>query len=232
MKKRQARELIKEFKLFFHCGAQLFFPERCAACDVTIDEMFKRNICEDCWQRIYDPKTEIWSTPKHFPSIAVSLGHYASPLGQLIKMSKFHAKPFPLPCFEELVKTQQAFFKAQKLDALCAVPGVRRRIQQRCFDLPVFLAQYISRRFDIPMKQAWLLRNISTQAQSGLKGTKRKQSFEGVFHATTHVKEKRILIIDDVMTTRSTLKAVARELHSKGARQVFTLCLARSNNEQ
>jgi len=92
------------------------------------------------------------------------------------------------------------------------------------------LAREIGRRTHVPVENA-LRRVRNTAAQAGLTSAKRRLNVSGAFRAKKRaaLAGRRVLLIDDVMTTGATAASCARALARAGARQVTLLTLARAD---
>jgi len=116
----------------------------------------------------------------------------------------------------------------QRFDAIAPVPLHWRRKWQRGFNQAELLARSLARRSGIPMLRA-LRRVHSTATQAGLSNTRRRSNVAKAFHVRKNMAlaGKRILLIDDVMTTGSTAAACAVALKRAGAVKVSLLTVAR-----
>jgi ComF family protein len=98
---------------------------------------------------------------------------------------------------------------------------------KRGFNQSELLARLLARRTGLPLLKA-LSRPRSTRAQAGLSNHARRMNVTRAFRARP-VEGKRILLIDDVMTTGSTATACAQALKRAGARRVALLTVARAD---
>ena len=115
----------------------------------------------------------------------------------------------------------------ERFDAMAPAPLHWRRQWQRGFNQSELLARDLARRTGIPVVHA-LRRVRSTSIQAGLINTARRKNVAGAFCARPRlVAGKRILLIDDVMTTGSTAAACASALKRAGAARVALLTVAR-----
>ncbi len=116
----------------------------------------------------------------------------------------------------------------QRFDAIAPVPLHWRRRWQRGFNQAELLARSLTKRSGIPLLRA-LRRVHSTQTQAGLSNTSRRGNVAKAFRVRrgAAVEGKRILLIDDVMTTGSTAAACAVALKRAGAAKVSLLTVAR-----
>jgi ComF family protein len=116
-------------------------------------------------------------------------------------------------------------------DALVPVPLHWTRLFQRRFNQSAELARAISRQRKVPVIDDTLLRVRATPPQVGLARDERAKNVHGAFSVEktvrAKVKGKRIVLIDDVLTTGATANACARVLRRAGATKVDVLTLAR-----
>lgn len=114
-------------------------------------------------------------------------------------------------------------------DAIVPVPLHRFRLMQRRFNQSALLARALSQRCEVPMEAHILLRVRRTPSQGGLSAAGRRRNVQGAFTVTDSekLKGKRLVLVDDVMTTGATLESCARTLKRAGAVRVDAVCLAR-----
>lgn len=127
-----------------------------------------------------------------------------------------YARPFS--CF---VADALAFHKLDAPDCITWVPVSRARRRHRGYDQAELLARELGRRLAIPV-EGLLEKQIDNKAQSGLRAEERRANVLGVYQATRpeRIAGKRILLIDDVVTTGSTLEECSRVLCTAGATEV------------
>lgn len=118
----------------------------------------------------------------------------------------------------------------EAFDVIVPMPLHWRKRWQRGFNQSELLARQIGKRAHLPVRTA-LRRVRYTGAQAGLTSAKRRLNVSGAFNAkaSANLAGKRILLIDDVMTTGATAASAARALKRAGARHVTLLTLARAD---
>jgi ComF family protein len=161
---------------------------------------------------------------------AASFGLYEGSLRRLIHLYKYSGmKPLAgrlAECMERALAVDAGF------DAVVAVPLHWRKQWNRGFNQSELLARHIAKRRGIPVLAA-LRRRRSTAVQAGLAIAGRRRNVAGAFtlrsggKAEAALAGKRILLIDDVMTTGATASACASVLKRAGAKSVSLLTLAR-----
>lgn len=116
-------------------------------------------------------------------------------------------------------------------DMIVPVPLHYTRLVSRGFNQSAWLGQGIARRAGLPCRVDLLKRRRRTPTQGGLSAKARRRNVAGAFavseRAARQVRDKRILLVDDVLTTGATLSACTYALKRAGARQVDVLVLAR-----
>ncbi|HLG99913.1 MAG TPA: ComF family protein [Bryobacteraceae bacterium] len=157
---------------------------------------------------------------------AYSFGFYEEELRELIHLFKYgRIQTLAQPLGGLLAA---AFPREQSFDLIVPMPLHWRKRWQRGFNQSALLAREMGRRTNIPVANS-LRRVKSTAAQAGLTNAKRRLNVSGAFEARRRaaLNGKRVLVIDDVMTTGATAASCARALKRAGAAQVTLLTLAR-----
>jgi ComF family protein len=109
------------------------------------------------------------------------------------------------------------------------VPLHRWRIWKRGFNQSGLVARELGRRWNLETDCGILRRVRPTQPLKGLNHTQRRKAVAGAFRASCpdRVKGKKIILIDDVLTSGSTAEACAKALRRAGAGQIELICWAR-----
>ena len=114
-------------------------------------------------------------------------------------------------------------------DVLIPVPLHKLRLLKRGFNQAYELGAYASRLLKIPMRTNGLERLRNTQAQSGLTRKQRRRNMRGAFYWQGSGKPgQHVALIDDVMTTGTTVNECARVLKKAGAKRVDVWVAARA----
>jgi ComF family protein len=121
-------------------------------------------------------------------------------------------------------------FSIADYSLIIPVPLHPKRLRERGFNQAVILAREISRRFSIPLDYLTLRRQVFTEPQVNLGKDQRTANVRGAF-AVKHEKKvqgQKIILVDDVFTTGSTVRECAGALMAHGAAEVAVLTLARA----
>lgn len=113
-------------------------------------------------------------------------------------------------------------------DVWLPMPLHVNRLNERGFNQAVEIARELSRLTGIATQPAWAARERDTPPQAGLKREARRKNMRGAFSCKADVNGLRIGIVDDVMTTGSTLDALAQTLKQAGAKEVSCWVVARA----
>ncbi len=109
------------------------------------------------------------------------------------------------------------------------IPLSKKRLKERGFNQSEEIAKELSKFLEIPMASNVLLKIKETLPQVELSKNGREENIKGVFvvRIKDPIKEKNILLVDDVLTTGSTLAEAARCLKDAGAKHVWGITVAR-----
>jgi ComF family protein len=227
----------------------LIFPDDCRICEQPLTNITRIPVCPACLALPKPLQAEFFCRACRTPFVddypldeydlctvcreglanfdaAYSFGSYEGTLQQLIhffKYAKVETLGQPLSRF-----LLQALPLEANFDLIIAMPMHWRKRWERGFNQAELLAAPVARRYGLPLANN-LRRARYTRSQAGLTESGRRENLRGSFrlHRPEQIKGKRILLIDDVFTTGSTLRAAAAILKSAGAAHVAALTLAR-----
>jgi ComF family protein len=115
------------------------------------------------------------------------------------------------------------------VDVLVPVPLHKSRLRERGFNQAALLAHQLARQVDVAVDEQTLVRQRATASQVDLDSEERKKNVRDAFRCTASaLADRRVLLIDDVCTTGSTLEACAAALKDSGIQCVQALTLARA----
>jgi ComF family protein len=121
-------------------------------------------------------------------------------------------------------------FPSDAFQSILPVPLHPKRLRERSFNQSVILARPLAKGVGLPIDLDAVERVLHTSPQSASTVAERRKNLQGAFRVRRpdRVRDRSILVFDDVYTTGATLEELARSLLSAGARQVSGLTLARS----
>jgi ComF family protein len=116
------------------------------------------------------------------------------------------------------------------MDLIIPVPLHPKRLRWRGFNQSLLLARRVSHMYQVPIDPFLLYRNRETPPQTQLTEDERRKNVRGAFAIASGeaLKEKNVLLVDDVYTSGATVNECCRVLVRGGAREVYVLTLART----
>lgn len=235
---------------FLNALIDFVFPPLCHNCKAFIPDAGALHICPACREQIQlitSPICHVCGIPfagtgddhacgkclTHQPSfdIARAAAVHEGDFRNLIHTFKYNRKihlrrPLALLAVELLT----GFVRQEKPELILPVPLHTERLRKRGFNQAILLGELLSREWKIPMERRTLLRLRRTEPQVALSAAERRDNVKGAFgiSATAKLTGKRILLLDDVMTTGSTVDECARTLKKAGASRVIVVTMARA----
>jgi ComF family protein len=120
---------------------------------------------------------------------------------------------------------------ASTAELVAAVPLARARQRERRFNQAALIARRLARLRRTPFSDRLLVRRRETQSQAGLTAEERERNVNGAFGMVDarKVKGKRVLLVDDILTTGATARECAAVLKRAGASYIGVLTVARAD---
>ena len=183
--------------------------------------------CERCAQ----PGSKLCSRCAHAPLAIdriVTPWRFGGALATAIRRLKFTGATHIARTLAPLWAPLLAAAVAETDGVIVPVPLHWRRRLQRGFDQTWLLARHACELAELPRPRSALLRLVAAPPQSTLPASDRADNVDGVFAARARVAGRTVILIDDVVTTGSTLSAAAQALREAGATEVIGVALARA----
>lgn len=165
------------------------------------------------------------TNPPPFQAAAAALS-YKFPVDAAIKAMKFHRKLHYAPALAHALAIAMQRLPGG-IDALLPVPLHWRRQAMRGFNQATELSKPLRRATGIPLL-ANVLRNRATPFQSVLVAKHRRHNLRSAFSVHGDVTAEHVLVVDDVITTGETCRALASVLLDAGVKNVSVLAVARA----
>jgi len=196
----------------------LVFPPRCGVCGAVGQE----DICSECLKKIS------FLRPTAFVH---SVGAYEGPLKSAILRFKFKKKAnLAEPLGVLMVKYLSRHLDMNKIDFIVPVPLHQSKFNERGFNQSELLSHVITKYYDVPTVSGMLFRTRRTFPQFDLPRMERFKNIKGAFEVkgANLLKERSVLLVDDIYTTGSTISECTRVLKDGGAGNVHILTLSRA----
>ena len=223
-------------------------PSFCLACDKPLGSAPDLLFCPDCLEKLHFIKSPLGpccgrvylvaaggdhhcgtclTTPRHFTR-ARALFLYEEPLKKVIHSFKYQGKTDSLPSFASFARNLPQFAEMKEVDLIVPVPLHPSRLRERGFNQALLLARAFFPK-DRRVTPNLLIRSRPTAPQTGFSGTARRINLKNAFAIIKphRLAGKKILLVDDVFTTGTTVNECARVLKKAGAIEVLVLTLAR-----
>lgn len=162
--------------------------------------------------------------PPHYDRTLAAF-NYGFPLDRLVQALKYAHRLAVADHFGSILAGLAVHAEA---DLIAPLPLHDERLRERGFNQALELARPVARATGLPLETEVVQRIRATPAQAGLPWKERIGNVRGAFHCTRDLSGRRVLLVDDVMTTGATLDECARTLKLHGAEKVTLLVVART----
>lgn len=230
----------------------LVYPRTCEVCKRPVDRP-GRYLCSDCLMRLpFIPRDGLCrqcgrdtvgldgeylceDCATHHPHFdrASSVLRFELDARELVNSFKFREKTYLLADFADFLEgLARVHFQLNDLDAVVPMPATCFHRYLRGYNQCELLARALARRLGKPVRH--LLRRVGNPArQGGLSEEDRRKNVVDTFAPEIRFfvpcrPPKTVLVVDDIMTTGSTLSEAAKTLKKMGVKRVWTITLARS----
>lgn len=213
---------------FLDCVLNLIFPPVCGICLKTS----KRYICEDCMELIKFKslnKIDVYND-KNFKKHLYIL-KYEGIIRQRILDYKFKEKSYLHRSFSEMIlnsKKNIEFIK--EYDVLIPVPIHKDRMKIREYNQSELIAKDLVHGIkDIKLENSVIIKNKNIVAQSSLNRKQRENNIKDVYQIKNIEKiiNKKVLLLDDIYTTGSTVNECSKVLKEAGCKEVGIITIAK-----
>jgi ComF family protein len=119
--------------------------------------------------------------------------------------------------------------EAVRADVVIPVPLHPSRRRERGYDQAALLARHLARSLSLPARTDVLRRVRKTRQQTTLDGIERRENVRGAFAVVAPLAGERVLLVDDVYTTGSTMEEAAHALHEAGSGSITAVVFARAD---
>ena len=207
------------------CGSASDQDLLCSACVGSLPELTKPG-CPRC--ALPTPMGEACGhclvKPPHYDTTLAAY-RYDFPLDKLVQYFKYGHR---LALGDFFGKQLAALAQDLTADLIIPLPLHPERLRERGFNQALELARPLSKALRIAIDATSCSRTRNTPAQANLAWREREKNIRGAFHCSADFSGKRLLLIDDVMTTGASLNECARAVKLHGASSVTLLVLARA----
>ncbi len=234
MKKPSFRTLLSRISA---SSLDLLFPIQCAGCGKE-----SRVICEECIPHLATlspPYCNICASPRTTSPCRACVENppevdgvrapylFEGPIREAVHRFKYQGLRAAAPDLGRLLAEFLAHHRVPG-EVIVPVPLHSRRLRQRGYNQAALLARHLAKLTGLELNEGLLVCTTETSAQvETASRSQRRDNVKGNFRCEGDVSGLRVILVDDVATTGSTLSACAAALKASGAASVWGLVLAR-----
>jgi ComF family protein len=200
-------------------------------------------ICENCMRElpwhtqsqcpqcslIYDGRTcgSCLAAPTSFDNTTALLT-YDFPLDRLLQQYKYRESLQLANTFATMLHEKLRIKKSEKIDLIIPMPMHAKRLQERGFNQALEIAKTVAKLTNVKIDYTTCQRVKLTPPQASLPLKERSKNIRGVFNCQKDLSGLNIAVVDDVMTTGTSLDELAKTLKKAGAAHVECWVIART----
>ena len=241
MKKESKQEFIKRIA---QGVLDVIYPRTCPFCDGILKR--EQDLCEECYSKLRYieeprckkcgkqlPKDELeycydCAITAHMYKEGVAVFVYNDMVSKSIYRFKYHNRRYYARAYGVLMARYcKETIKRWHPDVLIPVPIHHKKMQKRGYNQAELMAKELGFQLNIPIDDRILRRTKHTKAQKELTRSERKKNLEKAFKICADVVEyKKVVLVDDIYTTGSTIDECAKVLMEAGVKEVFFISLS------
>jgi competence protein ComFC len=224
--------LILSFLKNISCGViNLFFPPICPGCNQQISEL-QAGICPECWEQIVPltpSEVRAKQVPEHLDAVfpVFSFGPLIQNLIHALKYQGLKSLGVALGKYAGI--QVRPMIPAGLNQVLIPIPLHPIKFRERGYNQSDYIADGFAASLQLPVRKDILKRLKNTVTQTQLTAEERHQNMADAFLLRKNAdlsKVEEVILVDDVLTTGSTMNSAAGVLKEAGIRQVYGLSVA------
>jgi ComF family protein len=206
------------------------FFDLCEFCEKSLP--FLEGVCYQCSMPLISAKNYcgqcLNKTPHYDHTIA--LFHYQFPINRLIQDLKFNERLLNADLLGKLLneKILAAYREDPLPECIIPVPLHHKRLSERGYNQALILSQPIAKSLSIPINSELCERTVHTTQQTKMTAEERRRNLRDAFSVKKN-NFSHVVLMDDVMTTGSTVDEISKSLKKTGIKRVDVWCVARTN---
>jgi len=230
----------KSARKIFDGLLDIAYPPVCLCCDAFMEQTDKL-VCDRCWMRtmqfefpycancreVLEKNLTCPECTGEYSLPVFALGHFTEPLKEIIHRFKYYGfKRLADDLAGRLLDLYSEKMKSLDLDAIVPVPLHSYREKNRGFNQAAVLSDIIGKGLGVGVVHETLVRIRRTKDQTRLNPQQREENIKGAFRVFGDtLRDKRVMIVDDVITTGATVREAQKVIGEAGARTV-AYCVA------
>ena len=204
------------------------FPIKCGICN----KISKEAICNNCLNNLYKiEKTKIANVKNCYYNKQLYIFDYKGIIRTKIIQYKFRDKAYLYKFFVQIMlKNKKIYRFIKSYDIIIPVSISKQRFKERGYNQTLLIAKELASNIEkLELKNDVLFKIKNTAPQSTLNKAERKNNLKGAYVVKNEIviKNKKVLILDDVYTTGSTAKECSKLLKSTGVKHIGVITIAK-----
>lgn len=239
---KTSNAVFQPLRVVYKSAIDLLYPPRCPICDrvITTDELhcndcrFKvkyvtQPCCMKCGKSLEQDDMQLCSDcskKTHYFAQGVAAFSYSGEIKNSMYRFKYSNRREYSDFFAQgIADLKGHVIKAWEPDVLVPVPLHHKRQAYRGYNQAKLIADELGKKLGIPVDSHFLVRTKNTAPQKELNDKERNKNINNAFQiATFDVEYKKIVLVDDIYTTGSTVDECAKVLLQHGADRVYVAC--------
>lgn len=211
----------------------IIYPPNCIFCRQILSYDAEPQICSSCYSALPFVKEELLVTTQedinHYCDGAVSVFEYTGVVKESLIRFKFYNEPGYYRTYAGLIAEKLTrIVDIGQYNMVISVPLHKHKELSRGYNQAYLISKELGRKLKLPERSGLIKRSRYTEAQSLLDKEKRSQNVKGAFTVISpdKIAGKSILLVDDILTTGSTLEECSRVLRNAGAVKITAVVVA------
>ena len=249
--KQKTKNIIRTLRSVYRLLCRVVYPECCPICDEVPPQQLTGDgvarICPTCRPKVTPVQTPFcmkcgkplveYAERVEYCVDCKRIAHEYTQgravyvyrgaiIGTMHRLKYNHRQDYAVALARDAYERLGSWIERIAPQVIVPIPLHKKRKKTRGYNQAQLLAAELSRLTGIPMDADLLQRTMDTRPQRELSASERKNNLKKAFQMSKKsVQLEKVLLIDDIYTTGSTVDAVARVLKSGGVRQVYVLCV-------
>ena len=211
----------------FYRALNFLFPQYCRICG----KQYKEDLCENCYLRLkrFEDFHRINYENRYLNSL-IYFFKYKNDIRKLILEFKFFNKFYLAKVFSKIMLKNEKLCGIFKFyDIIISVPMHKNKLKMRGYNQAELLALELAENSGLEHDKNILIKIVNNKRQSSLSEKERYENIKNVFkiQKPDKIKDKNVILVDDICTTSATLEECAKTLKQAGAKKVIALVIAK-----
>lgn len=205
----------------------LIFPNVCGFCN----QINKDSLCKNCELMLtkYEINCITKTQNKYFDYLFCAL-KYKDCVREKILQYKFFENSYLYKTFAKIIIKNKKIYGFLKLyDIIISVPMHKSKKAVRGYNQSELIASELAKQMELEFGKNILIKQINTKVQSTLTKTQRTENIKNAFAVMDFekIKGKKVILIDDIYTTGSTVNECSKVLKQAGAKEICVVTIAK-----